>query len=372
MFSSFRSTTEDQRGAGSSKSGGGEMTFESMWRDFDERAERERVNRETGTVASMDPFAGMDIEEEGRSGGATPIPTMVMPPPQDIALEGIKTGRSHSFGGMKRARSHDDLAGRERRTSADQYGTSMASSFPPSIQQQQQQRHALPQDPFLNLINPTPQPHLHYSYPLSQPQAQHLPSTPSALVYTPTLYAPPSANPSPQSASTARSKRTSSSALPKASKSKKSRNPPSTQVPGGPRKVIKAEAGVGHEGPSCSHCRCVVTPLWRRGPSEELLCNAYVSFSLSLWAVTDEPYRCGLYLKQHGTERPLNFTKHPIGLRGRTSTGAAAQAAASLVPPSCHNCEATSTPMWRKDAEGNLCCNACCLYCESHFPLSPS
>lgn len=294
MFSSYRSATDDQRGPGSSKSGAGEMTFESMWRDFDERAERERENRESGTVPSMDPFAGMVIEEEGRSGGATPIPTIVMPPPQDIGFQANKVGRSQSTGGMKRARSHDELGDRERRSSAVQYGTSSASSYPPSIQHQPQ--HPFAQNPYLNLV-PTPQPQLHYSYPVSQAQAQHLPSTSSALPCAPLPYLPPSVNPSPPS--TARSRRPAPSTLPKASKSKKSRNPPSTQVPGGPRKISKGEAGVGHEGPSCSHCRCVVTPLWRRGPVEELLCNAcvpsspphrhdaFTDLSMQMWTVLE-------------------------------------------------------------------------------------
>ncbi|GAA5916103.1 hypothetical protein JCM8208_000391 [Rhodotorula glutinis] len=136
--------------------------------------------------------------------------------------------------------------------------------------------------------------------------------------------------------------------------SKKNRNPHSTQLPGnGQRRAVKEEAGEGHEGPVCSHCGSITTPLWRRGPHDELLCNA-----------------CGLYLKLHSKPRPKTFGKSNASKR--TSNGAAAQAAASGVPPSCNNCGATSTPMWRKDPEGRLCCNACSLYYKLHKVNRPA
>ncbi|GAA5998312.1 uncharacterized protein JCM10292_001115 [Rhodotorula paludigena] len=135
---------------------------------------------------------------------------------------------------------------------------------------------------------------------------------------------------------------------------KKNRNPHSTQLPGnGQRRLPKEEAGEGHEGPVCSHCGSITTPLWRRGPDDELLCNA-----------------CGLYLKLHSKPRPKTFAKSNASRR--SSNGAAAQAAASGVPPSCNNCGATSTPMWRKDQEGRLCCNACSLYYKLHKVNRPA
>ncbi|GAA5905684.1 GATA-type transcription factor [Sporobolomyces salmoneus] len=136
--------------------------------------------------------------------------------------------------------------------------------------------------------------------------------------------------------------------------SKKNRNPHATQLPGnGQRKLAKEEAGEGHSGPICSHCGSITTPLWRRGPDDELLCNA-----------------CGLYLKLHSKPRPKTFGKGAGGTK-RTLNGAAAKAAASGVPPVCSNCACTSTPMWRV-LDGKLSCNACSLYFKLHKVPRPA
>ncbi|GAA5932066.1 uncharacterized protein JCM15063_001113 [Sporobolomyces koalae] len=136
--------------------------------------------------------------------------------------------------------------------------------------------------------------------------------------------------------------------------SKKNRNPHATQLPGNnQRKQPKEEAGEGHQGPICSHCGSITTPLWRRGPDDELLCNA-----------------CGLYLKLHSKPRPKTFGKGSAGTK-RAMNGAAAKAAASGVPPVCSNCACTSTPMWRV-LEGKLSCNACSLYYKLHKVPRPA
>lgn len=63
---------------------------------------------------------------------------------------------------------------------------------------------------------------------------------------------------------------------------KKNRNPHATQLPSnGVRKMVKEEPKEGFEGPVCTHCGSIQTPLWRRGPQDELLCNASVSRSCS-------------------------------------------------------------------------------------------
>lgn len=60
----------------------------------------------------------------------------------------------------------------------------------------------------------------------------------------------------------------------KAAASKKNRNPHATQLPGSSGQKGAEGAGEGHQGPVCTHCGSVTTPLWRRGPDDELLCNA--------------------------------------------------------------------------------------------------
>ncbi|KAI9105829.1 iron transporter biosynthesis regulating transcription factor, partial [Phlyctochytrium arcticum] len=50
----------------------------------------------------------------------------------------------------------------------------------------------------------------------------------------------------------------------------------------------------------CENCSVTSTPLWRRSSTDQLLCNA-----------------CGLYLKLHATHRPKNLKSNSA----RTSTG---------------------------------------------------
>ncbi|KAI9321497.1 hypothetical protein BX666DRAFT_1874736 [Dichotomocladium elegans] len=56
----------------------------------------------------------------------------------------------------------------------------------------------------------------------------------------------------------------------------------------------------------CSNCSTTTTPLWRRNPQGQPLCNA-----------------CGLFLKLHGVVRPLSLKTDVIKKRNRTSASAA-------------------------------------------------
>ncbi|KAG5420077.1 GAT1 [Candida metapsilosis] len=55
-------------------------------------------------------------------------------------------------------------------------------------------------------------------------------------------------------------------------------------------------------GPSCSNCHTKTTPLWRRNPEGQPLCNA-----------------CGLFLKLHGVTRPLSLKTDIIKKRQRSA-----------------------------------------------------
>ncbi|CEP18792.1 hypothetical protein [Parasitella parasitica] len=134
----------------------------------------------------------------------------------------------------------------------------------------------------------------------------------------------------------------------------------------------------------CSNCGTTTTPLWRRAPNGDTICNA-----------------CGLYLKARNTLRPpsmkRNFKSKQEQLQESMThnTINAADAPAGTCPgggqcngtggsPSCEgcpafnqhqvnrhalicaNCRTTTTPLWRRDEEGNTICNACGLYYKLH------
>lgn len=161
----------------------------------------------------------------------------------------------------------------------------------------------------------------------------------------------------------------------------------------------------------CSNCGTTSTPLWRRGNRGEIVCNA-----------------CGLYLRVRNASRPTHLKRQPK-LRNLTTSGSGSGedappgscpgdgrcngtggasacvkcpsynnrvGRAQLVdnPPksqtkspspspesseskpgdpvsntmlvSCQNCGTVTTPLWRRDREGHIICNACGLYLKMH------
>lgn len=90
---------------------------------------------------------------------------------------------------------------------------------------------------------------------------------------------------------------------------------------------------------ACENCGATTTPLWRRSPQDELLCNA-----------------CGLYLKLHNQHR--NKVRYPL----QREVSEAIQ---------CFNCDTVNTPLWRRDGQGNMLCNACGLYLKLHGTERP-
>ncbi|KAI8878393.1 glucocorticoid receptor-like (DNA-binding domain), partial [Backusella circina FSU 941] len=99
----------------------------------------------------------------------------------------------------------------------------------------------------------------------------------------------------------------------------------------------------------CSNCGTTTTPLWRRSPNGEIICNA-----------------CGLYLKAKKTLRP------PV-MNNRTRPTSSISQQIQPLPATlmCANCRTTHTPLWRKDEEGNTICNACGLYYKLHGTHRP-
>ncbi|KAJ1803546.1 GATA type transcriptional activator of nitrogen-regulated proteins [Coemansia sp. RSA 2598] len=150
---------------------------------------------------------------------------------------------------------------------------------------------------------------------------------------------------------------------------------------------------------SCMNCKTTSTPLWRRDPASGAhLCN-----------------RCGLYLKTYNVMHPLTKIKrraisvvagkrdvgkrpgvpeipaeiddveqvprapncHPaqlqqVDVRVVQKRRITPKQQISLgMTPRCYNCCAEQTPLWRRDPEDNIICNACGLYYKLHGKPRP-
>ncbi|KAI9283546.1 hypothetical protein BC943DRAFT_280980 [Umbelopsis sp. AD052] len=152
--------------------------------------------------------------------------------------------------------------------------------------------------------------------------------------------------------------------------------------------VARSDIGSG-SAVACSNCGVTATPLWRRAPTGEIICNA-----------------CGLYLKARNATRPtwlkrntfarknVNASKlqHRFVLQEQTksykdkpeqedpiipTTPSDQNSPEPETPNSdrpqmvCANCSTTTTPLWRRDEEGNTICNACGLYYKLHNVQRP-
>jgi transcription elongation factor Elf1 len=146
--------------------------------------------------------------------------------------------------------------------------------------------------------------------------------------------------------------------------------------------------------PQCVNCGATSTPLWRRDSKFNLQCNA-----------------CGLYEKLHKGEykkvgvkgrlvdscsytapRPKEFKHRRTDKRVREISPSGSDAQSAAKSPlrrssaasstkdewvgihsgsTCANCGTSTTPLWRKDSDGRIICNACGLYYKLHDSHRP-
>jgi len=129
------------------------------------------------------------------------------------------------------------------------------------------------------------------------------------------------------------------------------------------------------------------TPILASATARKITGNKRVSQELPRRATLDGSVNGNGVAKKDGAKEvarlnsdPASSSTTPGPSSGRTShasgsksgSGSANDEGGSDQPPTlCSNCKTTTTPLWRRDAEGNPLCNACGLFFKLHGVVRP-
>ncbi|KAI9295142.1 hypothetical protein K502DRAFT_365262 [Neoconidiobolus thromboides FSU 785] len=134
-------------------------------------------------------------------------------------------------------------------------------------------------------------------------------------------------------------KKTISSLMAKKENKKEKRKAQQRSESANKSKIAETETFSGSEGEKdrcCFNCHATSTPLWRRTPDNQRLCNA-----------------CGLYYKLHQKHRPIDLKK------AKDSKKPAYKPRALV----CSHCKTKKAALWRRDIDsGEPVCNPCGLF----------
>ncbi|KAK3991160.1 nitrogen catabolic enzyme regulatory protein [Cladorrhinum sp. PSN332] len=141
-----------------------------------------------------------------------------------------------------------------------------------------------------------------------------------------------------------------------AAPSRPSSPPPSNPMHGSSTNLQAAAGGQadGNAPTTCTNCFTQTTPLWRRNPEGQPLCNA-----------------CGLFLKLHGVVRPLSLKTDVIKKRNRgagTLVGGASTRSKKTVNA---NSNGTSGPATRKNSTLSITSNVNSQPAQASTPPAP-